>query len=48
MKLIVNGQEVEPAKKVKLHQHMPERDVIVLMRKIQQDRKNEQLPDNQE
>ena len=35
MKLIVNGQEVEPAKKVKLYQYMAERDIIALMRRLQ-------------
>jgi hypothetical protein len=47
MKLIVNGKEVEPVKKVKLYNHMPERDLIALMRKLQEDRKNEQLSGNQ-
>ena len=47
MKLIVNGQEVEPAKKVKLYQYMAERDIIALMRKLQEDKKNEQPPGNQ-
>jgi len=47
MKLIVNDKEVQPAKKVKLYQHMHERDIIALMRKLQEDKKNEQPPGNQ-
>ena len=48
MKLIVNDQEVQPVKKVKLYQHMHEREIIALMRKLQEDKKNEQLPGNKE
>lgn len=47
MKLIVNGQEVQPTKKVKLHQYMHEREIIALMRKLQEDSLNEQSGDSQ-
>jgi len=48
MKLIVNDQEVQPVKKVKLYQHMHEREIIALMRKLQEDKKQEAEPKKEE
>lgn len=47
MKLIVNGKEVQPTKKVKLHHYMHEREINELVKRVEEERKNEQLPADQ-
>ena len=40
-KLIINGEEVTPGKKVKLYKHMTSREIDALIKKKQDEQKSE-------